>query len=78
MVDLPLILYTSIAFPLLTFVFKSFATITLKCDAGLMITASHNPKYDNGYKAYWTNGAQVCHFHHSGVFYGIRLIGFPS
>ncbi|VDM59457.1 unnamed protein product [Angiostrongylus costaricensis] len=37
----------------------SFATIVLKCDAGLIITASHNPKEDNGYKAYWSNGAQI-------------------
>ncbi|VDL66995.1 unnamed protein product [Nippostrongylus brasiliensis] len=37
----------------------SWATVKLKCDAGLIITASHNPKEDNGYKAYWSNGAQV-------------------
>ncbi|KAK0417460.1 hypothetical protein QR680_013022 [Steinernema hermaphroditum] len=37
----------------------SYATIKLKCDAGLMVTASHNPKEDNGYKAYWSNGAQI-------------------
>ncbi|CAD90182.1 PGM_PMM_I domain-containing protein [Caenorhabditis elegans] len=37
----------------------SWATIKLGCDAGLIITASHNPKEDNGYKAYWSNGAQI-------------------
>jgi phosphoglucomutase/phosphopentomutase len=37
----------------------SWAVINLKCDAGLMVTASHNPKEDNGYKAYWSNGAQI-------------------
>uniref|UniRef100_A0A914C422 Phosphoglucomutase (alpha-D-glucose-1,6-bisphosphate-dependent) n=1 Tax=Acrobeloides nanus TaxID=290746 RepID=A0A914C422_9BILA len=37
----------------------SYATALLKCDAGLMVTASHNPKEDNGYKAYWSNGAQI-------------------
>lgn len=38
----------------------SYSTAYLKCQAGLMVTASHNPKEDNGYKAYWSNGAQVC------------------
>lgn len=37
----------------------AFATVSFKCEAGLMVTASHNPKEDNGYKAYWSNGAQV-------------------
>uniref|UniRef100_A0A915PP68 Phosphoglucomutase (alpha-D-glucose-1,6-bisphosphate-dependent) n=1 Tax=Setaria digitata TaxID=48799 RepID=A0A915PP68_9BILA len=45
----------------------SYATIQLKCDAGLMITASHNPKQDNGYKAYWTNGAQILAPHDSEI-----------
>ncbi|MCP9257628.1 Phosphoglucomutase-2 [Dirofilaria immitis] len=45
----------------------SYATIGFNCDAGLMITASHNPKQDNGYKAYWTNGAQILAPHDSEI-----------
>jgi phosphoglucomutase len=37
----------------------SFAVRHLQCDTGVMITASHNPKEYNGYKAYWNDGAQV-------------------
>ncbi len=37
----------------------SFAIRQLGCKSGVMITASHNPKEYNGYKAYWTDGSQV-------------------
>ena len=37
----------------------SFAVLELSCIAGINITASHNPKEYNGYKAYWSDGAQI-------------------
>ena len=37
----------------------SFAVRALGCQAGINITASHNPKEYNGYKAYWEDGAQI-------------------
>ena len=37
----------------------SYAVRSLGCIAGIVVTASHNPKEYNGYKVYWTDGAQV-------------------
>ena len=37
----------------------SFTVLHLKCSAGVVITASHNPPKYNGYKVYWTTGGQV-------------------
>ena len=45
----------------------SFAIRTLKADTGVVVTASHNPKIYNGYKAYWNDGAQVIEPHDVGI-----------
>ena len=45
----------------------SFAIRYLKCQSGINITASHNPREYNGYKAYWDDGAQVLAPHDTGI-----------
>ena len=45
----------------------SFAVRHLNCDVGVMISASHNPPEDNGFKAYWNNGAQILPPHDQGI-----------
>ena len=45
----------------------SFAIRHLHCQAGVNVTASHNPREYNGYKAYWEDGAQVLAPHDTGI-----------
>lgn len=45
----------------------SFAIRQLKCQTGIVITASHNPKEYNGYKAYWDDGGQVVPPHDENI-----------
>ena len=45
----------------------SFAVRELKCQGGVMITASHNPKEYNGYKVYWEDGGQLVEPQASGI-----------
>ena len=45
----------------------SFAVRHNRCACGIMITASHNPPSDNGFKAYWDNGGQLVPPHDEGV-----------
>lgn len=45
----------------------SFAIRHFKCQGGVNVTASHNPREYNGYKAYWEDGAQVLPPHDSGI-----------
>lgn len=52
----------------------SFAVRELGCQAGVMITASHNPKEYNGYKAYWSDGAQMLAPHDEQVINHVNKI----
>ncbi len=65
----------------------SFAVIHYGCTAGLNITASHNPKEYNGYKVYWSDGAQLPPQHaaaiadamaHTDIFNGIKYMPFDE
>ncbi|MGD0581321.1 MAG: phospho-sugar mutase [Bacteroidales bacterium] len=52
----------------------SFAIRHYKCQSGVVITASHNPKEYNGYKAYWDDGGQVVAPHDTGITEEVRKI----
>jgi phosphoglucomutase len=52
----------------------SFAVRYLKANAGVVITASHNPPHDNGYKVYFGDGAQVIEPHASGIIAKVNAI----
>ncbi|MFY7786311.1 MAG: phospho-sugar mutase, partial [Thermoflexibacteraceae bacterium] len=52
----------------------SFAIRYLKCHSGVVLTASHNPKEYNGYKAYWIDGAQVTPPHDENIIAEVNAI----
>jgi len=52
----------------------SFAVRYLNCTAGIVVTASHNPKEYNGYKVYWEDGAQVLPPHDKGIINEVRAV----
>jgi len=52
----------------------SFAIRYLRCQSGIVITASHNPKEYNGYKAYWADGAQVVPPHDKNITEEVKRI----
>ncbi|MEO7165623.1 MAG: phospho-sugar mutase [Spartobacteria bacterium] len=55
----------------------SFAVRYLRASAGVVVTASHNPPHDNGYKVYFSDGAQVVEPHASGIIAKVNAAGDP-
>jgi len=56
----------------------SFAVRHLQASAGIVITASHNPPHDNGYKVYFEDGAQIIEPHASGIIAKVNAITTES
>ncbi|MDK2978562.1 MAG: phosphoglucomutase [Bacteroidales bacterium] len=52
----------------------SFAIRHLKCQSGIVITASHNPKEYNGYKVYWEDGGQIISPHDKNIITEVQKI----
>ncbi len=56
----------------------SFAIRQLGCQAGVNVTASHNPREYNGYKAYWDDGAQVLAPHDTGIIEEVNKVSIDD
>jgi len=56
----------------------SFAVRHLGCDAGIVLTASHNPPEYNGYKVYWADGGQIVPPHDSGIISKVNALDFAE
>ena len=56
----------------------SYTIRHFKCQGGVMITASHNPKEYNGYKAYWEDGAQITAPHDTNIINEVLKITSPK
>ena len=52
----------------------SFAIRELKCQSGIVVTASHNPKEYNGYKVYWEDGGQIVAPHDKNIIAEVQKI----
>ena len=56
----------------------SFAVRHLNCDAGIVLTASHNPPEYNGYKVYWADGGQIVPPHDGGIIGKVNSLDFSE
>ena len=56
----------------------SFAIRYLKCNSGVMVTASHNPKEYNGYKVFWSDGGQIVEPHDVNIVGEVNKITDPQ
>ena len=56
----------------------SFSVRHLGCDAGIVLTASHNPPEYNGYKVYWNDGGQIVPPHDNGIIAEVNAVEFSK